>query len=668
MNTYNENLQSAVNKTLNALELEDKQLESKANAAKFTLYYAEGARITADDVLANDKVTYKDRSKVNIQAVINNNIATNMSESAETQKTEVEKAVGNIATAAANVEAANNAIIKLSSDVGGLLNIAMPADFKTEIHTQCEDASDLIRLTAYHSELASEYGMKASELTSEITANAVEERAKVTKTEIETLQKTAAEQFLATSKLIENDHQNISKARINEKVAEGMLVDSMTQYDSSVKAYKISNHELNYGLTVPKKSITDSGFKVYFNTLEPPFKFTKPTPNSEDKFYGVKMVESYKIMVVPVAKKMLFNLTSAEVALTNKGTFLDVPIVHGVKRYSVPISLDEIKDVDGNNLNLGDEYVVFLFIEINEDYKKLIHNFVNVLSVASSQFSIVHQLLGPKKDDISYDTSAKTISFTIDNVAKYTQDLFNDKKFIYRCILLQIDNNDIMGLMNKEDLKNIEDEIRQLEKIAEEYDPKIEELTGSINAIKSKGLALDQSIIDHEQKMKVNQQRINDLKNRQSSHGKEHSKLTKQQEKNSEKLKDLNDKLSDSIDAKNSATKNIKELERGITPFFFDLDIANMVNEANYLLKGDAELQKSIASPNDSNLKSISCTFKILDTTTDNFGNIFDEKNTYLPAILTASTALDSVQNQYANKLVIASSDKKIGPVQNPAN
>ncbi len=700
MNTYNENLQSAVNKTLNALELEDKQLESKANAAKFTLYYAEGARITADDVLARDQKTYKEQSKVNVQAVINNNIATNMEATAESQKTETAKAVSNISTAAANVDAANKAILKLSSDVGGLLNIAMPADFKAEIHSQCKDASDLIRLTAYHSEKASELGMKASELTAEITANAVDEKAKLTETEIENLMKTAQEQFKSTSNLIETDHLNISKARTVEKAAEGALKDSIMQYDSSVKAYKASNQALNFGLRVPKSTINSTGFTVMFNALSPPFEFTKPSPESEDQFYDVKMIDGYKLLVVPAQKKMLFNLTSAELALLGDGTYLDVPIVKGQKKYTVPITLNEVKDIDGKDLNLGVNYVVFLYAEINKAYKKLINNYEDVLSVASAHFSVTHKLIGPKRNKIAH--SGDTISFNIENVDQYTQDLLTDKKFEFRCILLQKDVNDIMGVMNKEDLKNIESEISQLEQIAEEYDPQIEKLTSSVNALKGKGLALDLKLEEVASSISENGKAItelagktqrpdpndkdanselDDLKNQQKMHLKNQTTLSKQQEKNADDIKAVAADLTKVIEAKESAMSKVKELKSGIEPFFFDQNIASTVTEANYI-KGTAKLvsansaqgkkpakTKGKSSTNtkdqsgsdknqNSEAMSISCTFKIENNTTDNFGNVYNADNIYFPAVLTASITSADLQNQYTNHLVIGKANE----------
>jgi len=138
MNSYNENLHSSVVSSLNAQELELQKLKSQKDAATFSMYYAQGARVTAAEKLEVTTLKYNFQQKVNSQAVTDSDMSTNVLTSANNVKAYVAKSVTNGSVAAANVQIATNAILKLASDTGSIFSIVNAADYGTEIYRQAE--------------------------------------------------------------------------------------------------------------------------------------------------------------------------------------------------------------------------------------------------------------------------------------------------------------------------------------------------------------------------------------------------------------------------------------------------------------------------------------------------------------------------------------------------
>ncbi|HET6991709.1 MAG TPA: hypothetical protein VFJ43_10315, partial [Bacteroidia bacterium] len=159
MNSYNDNLHSAVVTSLQTQELNQKQLKSDWNASMFTLYHAEGATITAEEKLITDTGTLEQKTAVYQQAVANSNISINLLSSATQANSYLGQSVTNTAVAAANVQVASNAIVKLASDMGSIFSIVNAADFDTDIYKLSQDAKRLINDTAYLAEVASDIAM-----------------------------------------------------------------------------------------------------------------------------------------------------------------------------------------------------------------------------------------------------------------------------------------------------------------------------------------------------------------------------------------------------------------------------------------------------------------------------------------------------------------------------
>ena len=78
MNTYNENLHTSVVTSLQAQELELVKPQVKLDSSIFTLYYAEGARITSQEQSDLARIEYTAAQAIRTQAVRDNNIAVNL--------------------------------------------------------------------------------------------------------------------------------------------------------------------------------------------------------------------------------------------------------------------------------------------------------------------------------------------------------------------------------------------------------------------------------------------------------------------------------------------------------------------------------------------------------------------------------------------------------------
>ena len=250
MNTYNDNLRSSVINSLNEQDIDQKKLGALLNAATIKLYHAQGARVDAaeDLELANRKIAEK--TKVKKQAVKNSTKSSNLLLSAKQAKKYVDLSVTNSAVAAANVQAATKAIVKLASDIGSINSIALAADFDSDIGQHYEGLYKLMNTTAYNAELASKDAMEAAELTAKISADTVATSATATNEKVDSLLKVASTEFEKVYETVTADHQALAQADTLEKSAEGALKDVNVEAIATQKAYLDTNEELNLGLQV----------------------------------------------------------------------------------------------------------------------------------------------------------------------------------------------------------------------------------------------------------------------------------------------------------------------------------------------------------------------------------------------------------------------------------
>ncbi len=669
MNSYNDNLHSSVVKSLSDQESALNNAEAQLEASIFSLYYAQGAYITAYENLEVDNRSYVYKQNVNKAIIRDSDISTNVLASANQGNTHVAQSISDTAVAAANVQIATNAIVKLASDVGSIYSIVNAADFDTEIYDQAYDAYALMNDTAYLAERTSEKSMLASSYVAEVSASTVAEKAASTDASVKNLLSVLDADFKAISEKLAVDNTNLAAASVNEKVAEGKVEDLEVVNDAAKEGYDLSNKELNLDLVVSLS--TDSGMhndvKVSFEQYTSPFPTTNPTTtdsNGNEIAVDGYPVEAYYIMVVSESKKNIFAISDAEGLITNADTSRFVKVA--ASGYSPGDPINEtltlngdgaLKDSDGNPISLGDNYVVFVLAVLETGYKKAINNFDDYITAPSAVFALTNQLKAPKaksikvtaketaQDSISLkDGSSKTISvekqegqtlgFSIKQID--TGDKALDMQ--YRCMFLPDNSEFVKGLLTNQKLKDIEhysekESSSETQKELSQLKKKIEELTGELN--KEEGnddisnlLEVLNSSIEGK-----SENEIETLKKSLTGWDSVLDKFNLKKIANKEEAKVL-ELLHLTIELE---IKEIQLIENAVEStlteerpgFFFNLDIAEQVSAGNYIL----------ASPSKKNKTNYSA--EIIDGTTDNFGNRLIPGNKYIPVVLAISGSDD---------------------------
>ena len=637
MNSYNENLYSTVSTSLLNLELDEKNVKSQLDASMFTLYYAQGARITAAEKLDWANNTYKFQQDVNEQAVNNNNIAVNLLYSASQQKSYTAQSVTNAAVCAANVQVAANAVLRLASDMGSIYSMLSAADFGSEIYLQSRTAYSIMNETAYDAEKASQSAMDASTATAEVSASTVADEANVTNTSITGLFAVTGADFNAISAIVATNNADLSTASAAEKVAEGSLEMVNVEYFATRSAYVLNNKELNLDLSVSALNFDyidadkreNDTYQVTFSYYKSPFSAQQvELLNPDNK--GVKKViipagypvKEYHVILVKDSKKTIFSIATAESVLLYRDRSVEVPSVPqllGQKQAEVRIHRLDLKDSDGEKMELGQKYVVFVLAVLTDDYKKSINIFDDYLTAPSAYFKLTNHLLSPAADSIKVNPANTQLKFKIEKTTHPSE---------YRCMFLPDNTAQINGLLSASALRSIEQEAEKLEKVAREFDPKITEAEA----------ALADLVVTHEGLLSKH----DELSGKEAGDDSENTATEMAAIK--PRLQTLPDEITD-------AQKTVKNLHqakdiamRSVIPaadvkpgFFFNRKLAEQVSHANYW----------IADVDANSFGTVS----INDTTTDNFGNLLIKGKTYIPVVLTVAKVSEDNMGKYTNSI-----------------
>lgn len=553
MNSYNDNLNSVVAATLQAQELENKDLNAQRIAAMFTLYHAEGATITANEKLQADQLILEDKGEVQTQAVACSNISTNLLASATQASTFVAQSVTNTSVAAANTQVAGNAILQLAGDMGNVFSIVNAADFDTEIYKQGKEAMELINETAYLAEVATQTAMNASIATSEVSSATVLNKAKATNTLMTNLLQIVQADFNTASQTVAADTTNVAAASVNEKIAEGNYEDIVADYKAGRTVYKTANTDLNLGLGVKPVERRDANGKllpsepqdvstrnIQFNLVTSPFapKITDPLPADFQITPDIDPVSDYYILLVKETEKTTFSMTEAEaMILKAPGNYIQIEVtpsqivpktgsktektltpavytrvdtnepvlVHG-GRLHLTVDLYDVNgskmlDADGDQIVMGQKYVVFVLAVYTSNYKRKLNDFEDFLSATSNTFKLAY-ILKPVYDmnvgtiaeidpantattppydpaewfdmeNATHNAETKTdpdtheIQFSVSENSSYASEVE------YRCIILPAGDQVVSGLLTRASMHDLESEVEALENIADKYDPLI---------------------------------------------------------------------------------------------------------------------------------------------------------------------------------------------------
>jgi hypothetical protein len=403
MNTYNENLQQTVINTLAALSARQSQLASAQTAAQYSLYYAQGAEITARDKLTATNKTVVFCQSVNDQSLINDNQATNLFATVTAANTSVSASNTNMATAASNVQIASNAIAMLASDIGAALNIATASLFNTDSYKKILDANNFVNDVANDSKNVSMLAMDASGRSSEIIATALLAQTNTVTTKTDNLLAATQTELNKFSELSISEYKVVSQTAKAEQLAEGALLDADKEASAIVRAYANANDRLNLGLSVSVNSGTQ--ISVAFSALPSPLPTFLAQPASGIAIPGAN--PNYYLTLVPADKMVMFSTDQAEQLFASrlpedKTQFY--PLTPNPKGSSVVL----VNDAFNSPIQAGSSYVAFLYIALSMEYKRFIGNFSDLLSAPGQTFIPATTLPLAKKctDKLSADVLA----------------------------------------------------------------------------------------------------------------------------------------------------------------------------------------------------------------------------------------------------------------------
>ncbi|MDQ6530918.1 hypothetical protein [Flavobacterium sp. LHD-85] len=624
MNSYNENLHSSVLSSLESQAMTKKQLSSQLSNSMFTLYYAEGAEIVAQEKLDATTKMYQEQQHINNVVVKNKNMADNLLLSANQQKTYVTQAVTNMAVCASNIQIASNSIVRLASDIGSIYSIINAADYGTQIYQQALEAYNLINKTAYIAEQNSQYAMEATASISEVSTSTVADGAKLTNTSVNNLLQVTTADLTATTAVLTVDNDTKAKASIATRAAEGAIKCSEVEYDASKKAYDYNNALFNQSLAVevPKQFDPTAGtFSVSFDAYRSPFSPEDRDPGTQNKGLA-NPVLSYNIIMVKDSRKSFFSASTAELLVGSSSQSKSIPASQNPDakgKYKSTIAYKEVRDSDNDPLVLGENYVAFLLIIFTENYKKEINTFDEYLSAPSETFALTYTLKNAKNITNSGNASEDLsgIIFTVDK-----EEVLKSNEIDYRCFFLPYPDD----IATNEDLKNLEYDIdtQELEEEIKVVDAEIKFLEEEIvtlnnSAGQTEGAKKDKETDQDKQKNLSLKSALADAK--------EKLRIAKSQ------LTDLNAKLKNVKDNSPKPVKNSKA-------FFFNLNLAENIPAGNFT---SASHHKAASGQEFS--------VHIGSTTTDNFGNPLVEEKSYIPVVLSFYNGSENSKAKYTNSL-----------------
>jgi hypothetical protein len=624
MSSYNENLNTGVVASLQAQELKLNSTQAQLNAAMFTLYYAEDAKITAAEKLDKTEGIYQAQEVIKEEAVDDNNMAVNLLATANQEKLYTTQSITNTAVAAANVQIATNAIVGLASDMGSIVSILNAADYGSQIYQQALSVNVLMNDTAYNAEVTSQLAMEASSLTAEITASTVADMASSTTASVTSLLTALSAQLDATSAMQVADNNALVTASVAEKQAQGLLEDTKVDYNAAESAYFLSTAELNLDLSVTGTTInneTDT-FLVEFLPYENPFKDVNTTI-PEATIFKKSPVKDYYIIVVKETEKSIFSLATAEGIINTTGKVLEID-GNQEGKISRKIGLNDMLDSNGNPLALGVNYVVFVMAQFELDYKKALNNFEDYLTAPSSPFMLTSKLNSPEHADIKVDTDdSKNLTLKFSLVAN------TGSTVEYRCMFLPDNSVSKKGLTTVNGLEHLD--IQIVEETEIEYK--------------------NQLIIEKQEEINININILNNTKNDLNVNVAEKSrtpkldlvkqKLEQKIEKVQEAINELQKKINETTQELAAKQKNINsnlQYNKNKVPkpgFFFNKLIAENVTEGNYYVPGDEG--KTLNG-------KTNIILPIKENTTDNFGNPLAEGKKYIPVVLSYATGLKAIE------------------------
>jgi len=431
MNSYTKNLHATVVNALWNQELELDSLKSQFHASLFSLYYAQDSCMTTAEKLQLAYKQYDFQKETLSQAIMDSNMSTNILHSTIDVKGRVDRVVANTATAAADTQIAVNAIEKLASGVSAIYSIMSAIDFDGELYDQAQEANKYMQETTYLAETVSQQSMEASSLIASAATTNLLSKATSTNTDMISLLNIVTTDFNNAKEQVTTIDQTCKSASEAAKSAEGNFENANVVCNASEVAYQLCNEELNLSLNVSEiKDIKGQKhqYRVSFNPFISPFK-------EENEDTTIYPVAAYYIFLVMNRAQSAFTTENAASIIAapdvNKEKFVKIEATNSTVPYVQLITTNTLKDVNGDSFQLGDNYVVFVYADLSEKYKKSVNVFEGYLTAPSASFTMTNHLI--PAFDIAVNPASKSstkqqLYFQVNKICS--------SKVTYRCIFL----------------------------------------------------------------------------------------------------------------------------------------------------------------------------------------------------------------------------------------
>jgi hypothetical protein len=409
MNTYRDNLRETIKDTLADIRTEKERQGTLVNIAEDDLFFAEGTQSIASNRWEDIKSQYKKIHAISVQGVACGDQSGNLTNTAGSAAENVAKLVSNTATAANNVQVAANAIAKLAASMGSAKNISFATMQGSSVDDQVKKAEQHIKISAYLAEKMTIDAMQSTSNAAQIMTPKVFEDVKVVNEKFAEVELSSQTRLETVTDAMKTTQQTLSKSNTELIVAKGKLKAADKIYDGTVTSLTSCNDTLNFNLSI--SDFNDMSAKVCFDAFLP----EKGKEADGNKYF------------IFVAKADLKETITYEFADNNfhqysKERFFAVENVPRGKKngneapFSRVINFAEEGcdlDVDGDKIERGTHYVLFIFMQINDKYKRRINNFNDKISTQSDEFVLTTKLakghfVSFKKNKLTFELPSNT--------------------------------------------------------------------------------------------------------------------------------------------------------------------------------------------------------------------------------------------------------------------
>ena len=388
MNTYRDNLRETIKDTLADIRTEKEQQRTLVNIAEDDLFFAEGTQSIASNRWEDIKSQYKKIHAISVQGVACGDQSGNLTNTAGLAAENVAKLVSNTATAANNVQVAANAIAKLAASMGSAKNISFATMQGSNVDDQVKKAEQHIKISAYLAEKMTIDAMQSTSNAAQIMTPKVFEDVKVVNEKFAEVELSAQTRLETVTDTMKTTQQTLSKSNTELIVAKGRLKAADKIYGGTVSSLTNCNDTLNFNLSIsdfddmsakvcfdaflPKEGKEDDGNKYFIFVAKADLKETITYEFADNNFHRYSTERFIAVKNIPRGKRNGSEAPFSRVInFTEEGCNLDV---------------------DGDKIERGTPYVLFIFMQINDKYKRRINNFNDKISTQSDEFVLTTKL------------------------------------------------------------------------------------------------------------------------------------------------------------------------------------------------------------------------------------------------------------------------------------